>query len=109
MPTPVDVNVPMTQVYGHVLRVDDPLLGDNPKAAAIRAAHSGTDLKQIINDALEKFFFPKVKTDSEADFESPESPDSPEPEAEPKTDESALLVSLFKMIVDALCSKIKKV
>jgi hypothetical protein len=100
MPTPVDVNVPMTQVFGHVLRLDDPLLGDNPKVQAIKSEQSNAKLKQIINDALAKFFFAKPESDSEA---------APVLESVPvqktNTGEADVLVSLFKMIVETLFRK----
>jgi hypothetical protein len=101
MPTPVDVNSPMTQVFGHVLRLDDPLLGDNPKVAAIKAEQSAASIKQVINDALAKFFFPaKPEPDPNASPLETESTTKTE-----SSDQSALLVSLFKMIVETLFRK----
>ena len=102
MPTPRDVNVPMTQVFGHVLRLDDPLLGDNPKVAAIKAEQSAASIKHIINDALAKFFFPvKPEPDPNA---SPLETESV-PVQKTNTGEADVLVSLFKMIVETLFRK----
>ena len=91
MPTPVDVNVPMTQVHGHVLRLDDPLLGDNPKVLAIRAAQAA------------KFFSQPEPVEEESPVESKSVPVQ-------KTDsgDTALLISLFKMVIEWLCRKYTK-
>ena len=101
MPTPTDVNVPMSQVFGHVLRLDDPLLGDNPKVQAIKSGQSSANLKQIINDALAKFFFPKPESDPDA---SPLETESVPQKTNPG-DGTDVLVSLFKMIVETLFRK----
>jgi hypothetical protein len=75
MSTPTDVNVPgMRQVYGHVLRADDPLLGDNPKVAALLASKFFTgekpESKMIDQDKL-SFLMAIFKMVIEALFKAP--------------------------------------
>ena len=86
--SPIDVNVSdMRQVYGRRLRIDDPLLGDNPKVAAIK--------KQNVYDAIEKFFSGKEDDPDE----------SAKTSDKPMSESHALLVSLFKIIMETLFRK----
>src|ERR1017187_6013760 len=113
MESPHDVNSPqMRAVYGNRLRLDDPLLGDNPKVAALRKDQSDSSIKVIINEALKKFFFPEPdKDDAESNLDTevepqpvpevPKAPEAPAPSAQPDAKLSALM-AMFKMLLDTV-------
>ena len=107
--SPHDVNSSqMRAVYGNRIRLDDPILGDNPKVAALRAEHSDSNIKALIDEALKKFFFPDFdhEEDEEHEHEEPAAPETPiEPKAEPDADDKMpVLISLFKMLLDTVFS-----
>jgi hypothetical protein len=108
---PHDVNSSqMRAVYGNRLRLDDPLLGDNPKVIALRQEQADTSIKTLIDEAIKKFFFPEpepTETD-ESDLEPETKPEIVPPVKKPETNSSTdVLVSIFKMLIETLSRKSK--
>lgn len=106
MEAPHDVNSSqMRAVYGNRIRLDDPLLGDNPKVAALRKERDDTNLKGLIDEALRKFFFPEPASEPEpeAGHESEVEELEEIEEISQKSDEKlSTLVSMFKMLLDTV-------
>ena len=98
MDSPRDVNSSeMRSVYGNRLSIDNPLLGDNPKVAALRKEQSDKSMKVLIDEALKKFFFPEPAFDPEP------APEIEPPKKKPNSDAGvSMLVSLFKMLVETV-------
>lgn len=94
MDTPHDVNSPqMRQVFGNRIPIDDPILGDNPKVVALRAARKLS--KSDLNDALSGFF-PKPS-------ETPDSEQTDSQTIPTKPNERTSIIALFKMLLEYLC------
>ena len=109
MESPHDVNSSqMRAVYGNRIRLDDPILGDNPKVAALRKEQSDSSIKNIIDEALKKFFFPEPaaepETESDEDDLEPDTKPTPIPEPVKPDTNASLLMSLFKMLLDTVFS-----
>jgi hypothetical protein len=112
MESPHDVNSSqMRAVYGNRIRLDDPILGDNPKVAALRKEQSDMSIKTLIDEALKKFFFPEPTPDPESDTDTDlETETEPEPIVKKPTTDDRIptLVSLFKILFDTVFnSKLK--